>query len=103
VGRLHLPLVDETVNRDNRDGSLWRRLGDCNRCGACCRSGDPFNGERGDPEVAGACALYAELGGVGTCKDRRDHYYLIGCALWPSLPRHIADYPRCSYTFERIG
>lgn len=99
--RKHLPILSEPVARDNRNGTLWRRLGLCNRCGACCRSGDPFNGERGEPKVAGACPLYDETDGIGTCTDRQDHYYLIGCALWPSLPRNIVGYSRCSYAFER--
>lgn len=80
--------------------SRWIRTGECNRCGACCRSGDPFNGTRGPSEVPGACPLYAEHGGIGHCTDRTDHYYLIGCAHWPSEPDHIRDYPDCSYRFE---
>jgi hypothetical protein len=96
-----LPLL--SVARDNRDGSLWRRSGECSRCGACCRSGDPFAGTRGASGVQGACPLYVERDGVGICTDRTDRYYLNGCASWPSLPRHIVDYPGCSYQFERIS
>ncbi len=81
----------------------WRRVGECNRCGECCRSGDPFNGERGAGPVAGACPLYAVgADGLGICTDRTDHYYSIGCAHWPSSPHHIVDYPSCSYRFEPV-
>ncbi len=78
----------------------WKRTGECNRCGACCRSGNAFGDDRPGP-IAGACALYDEHDGVGICTDREDHYYQIGCAHWPSEPDHIRDYPECSYRFER--
>lgn len=81
----------------------WRRVGECNRCGECCRSGDPFNGELGAPSIAGACPLYRESDGLGACADRAHPYYLGGCASWPSEPEHIADYPSCSYRFEPVS
>lgn len=79
----------------------WIREGECNRCGECCKSGDPFNGEEGmNPQFPGVCPLYRELNGVGECTNRQHHYYLNGCAVWPSQPEHIQDYPSCSYTFR---
>lgn len=98
-----LPVLNAGVTLD-RDGVGWRRLGECNRCGACCRSGDPYAGERGPGPVAGACPFYREEGGVGACADRSaaNAYYVNGCALWPSEPAHVEPYPRCSYTFERV-
>jgi hypothetical protein len=78
----------------------WVRHGECNRCGECCRSGDPFNGELGKPEIAGACPLLTLHRGVFTCSDRQHPYYLGGCNVWPSLPEHIEAYPSCSYTFS---
>lgn len=81
----------------------WKRTGECNRCGECCRSGDPFAGELGAGSVEGACPLYVEEDGRGACSDRTNGYYLAGCALWPSEPDHIRDYPSCSYRFERAA
>jgi len=81
--------------------SEWIRKGECNRCGECCSSGDPFLGAMGEPEIPGACPLLALLPeGFHICKDRRHPYYLAGCNVWPSQPEHIVDYPSCSYTFE---
>lgn len=75
----------------------WRREGTCNRCGACCKSGDPFTGSPHAP-----CPIYREVDGVGACSDRTHPYYLAGCNVWPSKPEHIADYPTCSYFFVLV-
>lgn len=89
----------------DRDGVAWVRSGECNRCGECCRSGDPFGGEAGTPVVEGACPFYrVDADGLGGCADRTSGnlYYTNGCAKWPSLPAHVVDYPSCSYVFTRV-
>ena len=76
---------------------MWLREGECNRCGDCCRSGNPFTGE------PGTCPIAQEMpDGTIHCTDRTNHYYMIGCRFWPSMPEHIVDYPRCSYTFKWV-
>jgi hypothetical protein len=95
-----LPVVSSV---QDRNGVTWLRLGECNRCGACCKSGDPYGGTVPQGPVAGACPLYTENAGIGTCTNREDYYYSNACAHWPSLPAHIVNYPLCSYTFEQVG
>lgn len=80
----------------------WVREGECNRCGECCKSGDPFNGELGEPEIKNSCPLLTIKEGVFTCKDRQHPYYLGGCVIWPTEPRQIENYPSCSYTFKWV-
>ena len=81
----------------------WVREGECCRCGECCASGDPFNGTRGVGEVAGACPLLRFEDTTAVCTGYGvEHYYLIGCALWPSHPDQIRDYPSCTYTFTEV-
>lgn len=111
-------LQDEPVQDLGENGATWRRSGNCNRCGECCCSGDPFNGELGPPKVEGACPLFArDHENLGTCAVRGEessvlldaaslvagrHYNEIACLPWPSHPRHIESYPNCSYKFERV-
>lgn len=72
----------------------WLRSGECNRCGDCCRSGDPFTGQ------PGLCSLGRQApDGTVTCTGREHPYYLNGCNVWPSEPSQIAAYPNCSYRF----
>lgn len=79
----------------------WVREGECNRCGECCKSGDPFNGEEGPSDFPGACPLLKVAGdGQLGCSNRQHPYYLNGCNVWPHEPDHIKDYPSCSYTFR---
>lgn len=95
----------------------WVRKGECNRCGDCCMSGDPFNGELGEGEIKGVCPLfkfvYEDGKKLGTCKVRTgevskdSHVYIKNyttnaCELWPSIPEHVAMYPNCSYSFEWV-
>lgn len=95
----------------------WVRKGECNRCGDCCMTGDPFNGELGVGEVPGVCPLFKwsiENGvRLGSCKvrsgeaNKSDHPYIEnyttnGCEKWPSIPEHVAGFPNCSYTFEWV-
>lgn len=83
---------------------VFIRTGECSRCGECCRTGDPFAGTMGKPEIAGACVLLALLpDGLHACKDRQNPYYLNGCNVWPTHPGHISDKPSCTYKFERVA
>lgn len=79
----------------------WVRSRECNRCGECCR-GNPIPDM--EPVVPGMCAYYRVENGVGGCSDRTaaNQYYTNGCAFWPSIPEHIANYPSCSYTFTWV-
>lgn len=80
------------------DGT-YIRVGECNRCGACCR-GNPFDPEDGSEY----CPLFRWLDeGVGHCDDRNHPYYLSGCNLFPSRPSQIEDKPNCSYEFLKIS
>jgi len=81
----------------------WKREGYCCQCGECCRGRDPFDGELGPPPVAGFCALYRIVDGKGSCSDRTHRYYLNGCNVWPSIPEHVSNYPRCTYTFTEVN
>ena len=49
----------------------------------------------GDPSGDTAC-----LGHLGfTPEGKEDPYYMAGCNVWPTDPAHIADLPRCTYSF----
>lgn len=80
------------------------RVGTCDRyCGACCMSGDPFNGERGVGQIPGACPLLTrDPDGRYSCSDRNDPYYRNGCHLFPTIPAHVASYPTCTYRFIQL-
>lgn len=90
----------------------WVRKGECNRCGDCCKSGDPFNGELGEGEIKGVCPMFKVVNGLGTCKVKsrevlaNSHIYLENyiksCEIWPSIPEHVELYPNCSYSFEWV-
>ena len=101
---MSLPIYADPSDFEQVDGT-WRRHGTCNRCGQCCRSGDPFNGEHGEPAVEGACPFYREENGLGACSERTEAntYYANGCVHWPNHPSQITDYNLCSYTFEKIA
>lgn len=76
----------------------WVRSGECNRCGDCCRTGDPFTKT---PNVL--CPVGRENpDGTVTCTNLRHPYFMAGCVVWPTKPEHIADKPRCSFTFEWV-
>jgi hypothetical protein len=94
----HLPTYEEPTEFTTSSGVTWRRIGSCNGCGGCCKSGNPLPDLT--PTVEGACALYRE--DVG-CSDKTHPYYANGCAHWPARPEHIVNYPDCSYRFERVG
>jgi len=80
-------------------GVVWERTGVCNRCGDCCRSGDPFGtGHAG-------CPLLAELAdGTTYCTvwGTDNPYWQNACRIWPSEPAHVVDYSRCSFRFRRV-
>jgi hypothetical protein len=95
----YIPITEE-VRCVQADGTVFIRSGACNRCGACCRSGDPFSGEQTSPPSP--CRMLGEdEKHLAVCTDRTTGVYLNGCASWPSAPGHIVDYPLCSYTFAR--
>ncbi len=76
----------------------WIREGECCQCGDCCR-GDPFKPE----SSPGMCPLLSATRPNGTrhCTGYNVHpYYLQGCNVWPSIPAHTADLPRCTYTWR---
>ncbi len=81
----------------------WKRSGECNGCGDCCK-GDPFDGAKGAPEVADYCFFFRWHGPSGRCVDRTETnpYYLSGCNVWPTDPTNIADKPNCSYSFTEV-
>lgn len=74
---------------------MWIREGECNRCGDCCRSGNPLTGEPGICPIA-----IQNADGTVHCTNRQHEYYLKACTHWPSSPENIAAYPNCSYTFR---
>jgi hypothetical protein len=82
---------------------VYERVGECNRCGDCCKTGDPFDGARGPARFEGACPLYDEVDGIGTCTDRDHVYGRNACDVFPSNPQNVIDHPRCSYRFEVRG
>ena len=99
----------------------WVRSGYCCRCGDCC-IGDPYP-DKDDPacthlmrvhkpERPGRCPLLqfhigapqgdtSCVGHIGMVPEgSEDPYYMSGCNVWPTVPDHIKDYPRCTYSFE---
>ena len=62
--------------------------------------GDPTGGTVSGGTVPGACPLYREAAGVGSCADRHSATYLGACIDYPSDRRQLL--PRCSYRFVRI-
>lgn len=85
------PLEDRVITDRGR---RVRITGHCNRCGACCESGDPDTGE------PGVCRYFRrDADGLGMCTDRTpaNTYYWQGCRFWPNRASHIARYPTCTY------
>lgn len=83
----------------------WVRKGECNNCGACCKTGDPFHGAQGAPEIEGACPLLTRLpDGRHVCKEYHagNPYWVAACSSWPDHPTQIVDYENCSFSFDWI-
>jgi hypothetical protein len=76
----------------------WVRSGECCKCGDCCRGG--IGNLPAQPD--GACPfLEREEDGQRLCAihDSQNTYWSRGCNVWPSDPRHIAKYDRCTFSF----
>lgn len=90
------------------DDRQWRREGECNRCGECCRSGDPFAPRVPKSARQRPCSYYRERDGVGECVARAmtdppgrvQRYLEIACYPWPSAPSCLVGYDRCGFSFE---
>jgi hypothetical protein len=79
----------------------WVREGYCCKCGQCCRGGVDGMPEQAD----GACPyLKAAVSGERLCAIHNtvDTYWSRGCNVWPSVPHHIKDYDRCTFTFRWV-
>jgi len=92
-----------TITFDHGPNGIFERSGECCRCGQCCMTGDPFEGEMGEPEISGACPLLSFHAGLYTCIDRQNPYYLNGCNVFPTHPGQISDKPGCSYKFQKVA
>ncbi len=77
---------------------VLRRVGECNRCGDCCR-GNPYTGE--DPDKP-CPRLRQETDGLTSCElhGQDASYWGKGCNVWPTEPGHITHLDRCSFSFE---
>lgn len=90
-----------SITFDHGPNGKFIRTGHCSRCGECC-AGDPFDGEEGEPEIAGHCPLLTLVGDKFACSNREHPYYLSGCNVWPTHPGQIEDKPSCTYEFQRV-
>ncbi|MBM4237537.1 MAG: YkgJ family cysteine cluster protein [Euryarchaeota archaeon] len=83
----------------------YRRRGECNRCGDCCKprffrvdeEARNFYVENGLPEN-GQCQFLVGVDGLWTCTihERRPPF----CAAFPWHPDQVRGLHRCSYVFE---
>lgn len=94
---------------DLGDRGVWRRTGECSRCGECCLGPDPspanplFDGTE-ERELDGRCPLLRRDGDRYACAGHGRHpFHLAGCADHPRCPDETALTPSCSYEFERLG
>jgi hypothetical protein len=79
--------VQAKLGRQDTDGLLAQRRGECNRCGACCKIlfRCPFLGT--DAEGQYTCRIY----------EKR----FAQCRLYPLRPADLRELEgQCSYTFE---
>lgn len=91
-------MMEESREFTDVQGRRWLRTGYCCQCGQCC-VGDPFTGS-----AEGYCPLLKWLSPEqGICTDLGNEYRLKACAHWPSKPEHVAQWPQCTYKFERIA
>lgn len=79
----------------------WIREGECCRCGDCCRGGVDGLPEQAD----GSCPHLRRDGGPASCviHGLAGSYWSKGCKVWPTEPWHIAELPRCTYTFREVS
>jgi hypothetical protein len=96
---------------DLADRGVWKRTGECSRCGECCR-GEPevhrpdlFSADEvAGRECPGHCPLLRRAGDRFGCAGHGRHaFYLTGCDQHPTCPDDMRDTPSCSYRFERVG
>jgi hypothetical protein len=77
--------VQSTVLREETDGLLAQRQGECNRCGACCK-------------ILFRCPfLGTDAAGQYTCRIYEQRF--AQCRLFPLRSRDLLEVQECSYTF----
>jgi uncharacterized protein len=77
--------VQSTVLRENVEGLIARRQGECNRCGACCK-------------ILFRCPFLAtDADGQYTCRIYELRF--AQCRMFPVHSRDLLDVDECSYTF----
>lgn len=93
---------------------VFKRTGDCNHCGECCRAGDPVASGKAhhlamftpveladSGRVDGTCPLWRA---EGRCSGHGTHpFYRSGCHLYPQHPDDLKLTPSCSYRFEKVA
>lgn len=106
----HLPVLDEPIFQVRSDGSSWKRVGECNRCGDCCSAAhsadDPFEG-RIERRLEGMChALRQQPDGTRTCvvHGTDEPFWKNGCRTWPNKVEHLTQdhMGRCSFAFVKV-
>lgn len=81
---------------------VLQRVGECNRCGACCL-GNPYTGEGEGP-----CPhLRRDADGLSSCEihGQEGTYWAQGCNVWPSKREHVEQphlVGHCSFTFVEV-
>lgn len=99
------------VFTDPSTGERWRRLGECIRCGECCKGTDPSiknpqftDEERAARQFCDLCPLLRQgSDDKFSCAGHGEHpYYLSGCQDHPRSPAELELTPSCSFTFERV-
>ena len=101
--RVDVALVRDTDKR-------WRRIGQCKRCGECCKSGDPFAPRVPRSARERPCSYLVQVGDHYECSamamadppERVRRYLELACRKWPTRPRDIRPYPNCGFSFELI-
>jgi hypothetical protein len=98
------------------DGSIWKRTGYCNQCGACCSDTENvFQTHDGNHQpieqpleqvVPGKCAYFRwDENNLGVCTGRDTMFYQTGCKWMPSKIGHVQQqyWENCTYHFEKIS
>lgn len=97
------------VHTDAR-GQRWLRVGECNRCGACCGGGDPSvknpmftQADLASRTIEGRCPLLRFDGERFACAGHgTSEFYLNGCATFPARPEDSAMYESCSFSWVAV-